>query len=316
MEKLSPMLAEWGSMKFLISEILLCLLAASILGLIIGWLCKGAFARDKLKHREAAWQRKYKEQDDNYRQQVSGSEQKFADMQSRFESNEAEKLSLNSSLEANKSAVHKAHIEVQQLSKRQRDTQDRLQKIIIEKDKEISRLQQESAQGKNTPPRPVGFSSRKPSKPETPTARPQQQPQREQPGSTPNPGTTQAGGRPNVQPIDPGYKPGTQTVGDDLDKTQVLGSEADRSRTAPVTPLSQPTEPTAAPTSGRETVDPQNRPAANSQQTQAGNHTDNTPNRAANTPGSQPAPNTTTQGRRRKRSLWDRVKSTVTKKDD
>ena len=61
-------------MKFLISEILLCLLAASILGLIIGWLCKAAFARDKLMHREDAWRRKYAEREETLQNELKSTQ--------------------------------------------------------------------------------------------------------------------------------------------------------------------------------------------------------------------------------------------------
>jgi len=154
MAKLSPLLAQWGSMKFLITEILLCLLAASILGLIIGWLCKAAFARDKLLHREKAWQKKYREIDDEYAGKLKQSEKDSRTLTKRIGNMEKENQSLHSSLEANESAVHKAHIEVQQLSNRQKDTQGRLEKIIAEKDREISSLLKESTKGKDSPPRP------------------------------------------------------------------------------------------------------------------------------------------------------------------
>lgn len=318
MEKLSPLLAEWGSMKFLISEILLCLLAASILGLIIGWLCKAAFARDKLKHRDDAWRRKYKEREESLQNELTNTQQSAGALEGRIQSIEGENQSLNSSLEANKSAVHKAHIEVQQLSKRQRDTQDRLQKIITEKDREISRLQQESAKGKNRPPRALGFSSRKPAAqqpapapqsqaPASAEERPAQQPQR----------TTSAdphiGGRPTIQ--DPGFKPGTQTSGDDFDKTQVIKNEADRNDMSGTQRTTAPADRTHAAN------------ATNRADNQSGSRADGTNTGANNTAANQPAgpghddTSHTTQTRtvsadRKKRSLWDRMKSSVSKKPE
>jgi len=220
MAKLSPLLAQWGSMKFLITEILLCLLAASILGLIIGWLCKAAFARDKLQHREKAWQKKYREIDDENAVKLKQSEKDTRTLTKRIEHMEKENHSLHSSLEANESAVHKAHIEVQQLSNRQKDTQGRLEKIIAEKDREISSLLKESAKGKDSPPRPYGFSSHKPTEQSAP----------EQAAGTTQPRATRgkAGGIPQPGTIDTGFRPGTQTPVEDFDKTQLIDSHQTR----------------------------------------------------------------------------------------
>jgi len=223
MAKLSPLLAEWGSMKFLITEILLCLLAASILGLIIGWLCKAAFARDKLLHREKAWQKKYREIEDEHEIKLKQSEKDSRTLTKRIGHMEKENHSLYSSLEANESAVHKAHIEVQQLSNRQKDTQSRLEKIIAEKDREISSLLKDSARGKASPPRPYGFSSNKPA--EQPGTEgganrvpPQTQSTRGKAGGIPQPGT-----------VDTGFRPGTQTPAEDFDKTQLIDSHQSKS---------------------------------------------------------------------------------------
>ena len=230
MAKLSPLLAEWGTMKFLITEMALCLLAASILGLIIGWLCKAAFARDKLVLRERAWQNKYSDMEQEYSAQTESAQQEVRMMKSRVESLDAKNKSLGSSLDTNKSAVHKAHIEVQRLSNKQKETHSRLEKIIAEKDREITNLVKASTKGKDTAPRPYGFSSNKP--PETNPTQPQS-PARNRNRATsaadPTPtarGVGGAGGTPGIAHTDDGsFKPGTQQPFDDsdvFDRTQVL----------------------------------------------------------------------------------------------
>ena len=338
MAKLSPLLAEWGSMKFLISEILLCLLAASILGLIIGWLCKAAFARDKLLLREKAWQKKYREIDDEHALKLKQSEKDSRTLTKRIEHMEKENHSLYSSLEANESAVHKAHIEVQQLTNRQKDTQSRLDKIIAEKDREISSLLKESARGKDTPPRPYGFSSNKPAEepgPERSAAPAQPQATRGKAGGIPQPGS-----------IDTGFRPGTQMPAEDFDKTQLIDSQHNRDSRAGFTdqdphdttlrnnPLdnlgneAEPMDQTAA-----YTEDPQWKAPSDSV---SGDHnTTNTRSISANdssrdaerdvTPApskrdSTPRPATSNsdsvsapENGKRKRSLWDRVRDSIGK---
>lgn len=336
MEKLSPLLAEWGSMKFLISEILLCLLAASILGLIIGWLCKAAFARDKLKHRDEAWRRKLAEREEVLQSELKTTQQDAGELKGRMQSIEGENQTLNSSLEANKSAVHKAHIEVQQLSKRQRDTQERLQKIITEKDREISRLQQESAKGKNTPPRALGFTSRKPAKPQpAPPAAPQQPPaQTARPAAAAEPPRTapaaqpNVGGRPDISGQgsnrDPGYRPGTQTGDEDFDKTQALraGGETISIDGHDQTAANQ-TMGNASQQAGGQVKRPQGQAAGRKvgDSTAANVHADHTQQTTGHDANDSSLHNTANPARDvsdhgKKRSLWDRVKSTVTKKPE
>ena len=335
MAKLSPLLAEWGSMKFLITEILLCLLAASILGLIIGWLCKAAFARDKLLHREKAWQKKYREIDDEHALKIKQSEKDSRTLTKRIEKMEKENHSLYSSLEANESAVHKAHIEVQQLSNRQKDTQGRLEKIIAEKDREISSLLKESARGKDSPPRPYGFSSNKPAEqPATPdrvTDRtPPPQPPRGKAGGIPQPGT-----------IDTGFRPGTQTPSEDFDKTQLIDGHQNRAgfnnqdqhdTTLRNDPLDNPggrtdrTEQTGAHAKGPK----RSAPTGSGSSSQSGNRSTETRSTttANDLTGShdstmaspardsiERAADTVSDGKPRKRSLWDRVRESIGKDD-
>ena len=230
MAKLSPLLAEWGTMKFLITEMALCLLAASILGLIIGWLCKAAFARDKLQLRERAWQNKFHEQEQEHSARIDSAQQESRMLSSRVETLDARNKSLGSSLDTNKSAVHKAHIEVQRLSNKQKETHSRLEKIIAEKDREITNLVKASNHGKDTAPRPYGFSSNKP--PEAKPARPQNPARtrnRPAPAAAPAP---RAGGTPGPAHRDEDdFKPGTQQSLDDsdvFDRTQVLDQGNDR----------------------------------------------------------------------------------------
>lgn len=231
-------IAEYSTMKFLIAEILLCLLAASILGLIIGWLCKAAFAREKLNLREDAWNKKLRESDDRHQGEITEAQRQNEELSNRISSVNNQNQTLTSSLEANKSAVHKAHIEVQQLNKKQKDSHERLQKMIAEKDREISKLQRETRKGKDSPPKPFGVSSTKPKSDTSPLKT----------APSPNNAQSSVGGKPNAssqRTADAGFKPGTQANPEfnapssstpkappgtrvrngDLDKTQVIKDE-------------------------------------------------------------------------------------------
>ena len=234
--KLNELLAEYSTMKFLIAEILLCLIAASVLGLIIGWLCKAAFAREKLMERESDWERKLleKEADHERSQEIAKKDQQT--LNQKINELQDNNKSLNQSLEANKSAVHKARIEIQQLNKKQSDTQSKLQTLITEKDREISQLKQENLKGKDTPPRPFGLRSAGNDSNQAPRQNNGARSVKPKPNSfTQN--RSRVGGVPanesQSRSTEKSFKPGTQVGSDELDKTQVIESSNPNNAKAP-----------------------------------------------------------------------------------
>jgi len=318
MAKLSPLLAEWGTMKFLITEMALCLVAASILGLIIGWLCKAAFARDKLLARERAWQNKFHENEQEHKARIESAQQETRVLSSRVEALDARNKTLDSSLDTNKSAVHKAHIEVQRLSNKQKETHTRLEKIIAEKDREITNLVKASNHGKDTVPRPYGFSSNKPpeAKPAKPPS-PARNSSRKAPAAVPAP---RAGGTPGPSQRDTDdFKPGTQRSLDDsdiFDRTQVLDQGNDRMIETGLYTTDNSTysqKPDASGSLPKQSFDdPATTPGQARDERVTSAHSERS--QGASTASNQPSKNVTGKqsenatSKPRKRSLWERVK--------
>lgn len=304
MAKLSPLLAQWGSMKVLIAELAICLLLASLLGLLIGWLCKGAFARDKLMLRERDWEEKYNGIEKRYGSELASNRNNANSLTKRVEAFDSKNKALIASLDANKLAVQKANVQVQRLNNKQKETQTQLEKIIVEKDREISRLQKENARGKDMPPRAYGFSSNKPAE-----VKPLHSNRREAGTDRPSTNRTEtksrsmrdssvAGGTPAISSSEPQqqrFKPGTQRQPDapaQMDKTQQIGS-------------------------GNNTRDTSNARPAENGSSRSTPSLDSTNHEIDATSAIETSPTTDAANKAKpgKRSLWDRVKGTINKDD-
>ena len=301
-------------MKVLIAEIAICLLLASLLGLLIGWLCKGAFARDKLNLKEREWTEKYNGLEQRHKSELSATRKDSDVMSKQVEALDSKNKALAASLDANKLAVQKAHIETQRLDNKQKETHNRLQQVLAEKEREISRLQKENARGKDVPPRAYGFSSNKPAE-----VRPRQSGQRDT--HTDKPAGSQsdvrrqtsrdsnvAGGRPSIgnkkTPQQQSFKPGTQRQQGNISSMERSGPGPNSApqRTQTNVPDNRP--PSAAPAGSGA--------AGDSMQDTVAMESTNHDIDATNAIGSSNTkPGTTTNEtdtKPRKRSLWERVR--------
>ncbi len=312
MAKLSPLLAQWGSMKVLIAEIAICLLLAALLGLLIGWLCKGAFARDKLLLKEREWSEKYTGLERRHEATIASTRNSSEVLGKRVEALDSKNKALAASLDANKLAVQKANVEAQRLGNKQKETHNRLEKIIAEKEREISQLQKENARGKDVPPRAYGFSSNKPAevKPLQSKRRDSrvERPTQTRPDSRQQPGrdSSVAGGKPEIatsksnSPAQTGFKPGTQRQPADTGTNTGQDSSARRSQTN--VPDNRP--PSAVPGKAQTT---QNDTGENMQDTLAMESTNHDID-ATSAIGSSDSTSKDTAAKPRKRSLWERVR--------
>ena len=130
-------------MKFLLIEMLACLVAASVLGLIIGWLLKAAFAREVLMEREAAWSDKQLQLEaDNHQKAELLKDQENVSQQAVGQLSGDNEV-LQNALREHQQAVTSARDDVEALNGRYGEMENRLQAIIRQKDTEILHLQRE-----------------------------------------------------------------------------------------------------------------------------------------------------------------------------
>ncbi len=132
-------------MNLLITEILACLAAASVLGLFCGWMLKAATGKRKLAQATEEFDKKYAALEARTQQDVEHLEDSLQQMGDEVKTLTNSNRSLNDSLRQNEASVYKSRTDAIELNRQQAETQERLQRIIMEKDEELGALKNSNA---------------------------------------------------------------------------------------------------------------------------------------------------------------------------
>ncbi len=132
-------------MNILLIEILACLLAASLLSLFVGWMIRHAMASRELKASNAAWESKHSELELRYKQDTEQLEEQVTKLDNDAQLLAKRNDSISESLRDNEISVHKARADAIELNRQQADTQERLQRIIAQKDDELKLFRERAA---------------------------------------------------------------------------------------------------------------------------------------------------------------------------
>jgi len=132
-------------MNTLVTEILVCLFAAAFFSLFIGWAIRSALASKEIKTANAKWKSKHSELELRYKQDTEQLEEQVANLDKDSKTLAARNKSLGESLRENEIGVHKARADAIELNRQQADTQERLQRIIAQKDEELKMIREGSA---------------------------------------------------------------------------------------------------------------------------------------------------------------------------
>jgi len=132
-------------MNLMIAEILACLVAASMLGLLCGWMIKAATGKRKLVQASENFDKKYAALEARTQQDIEHLEDSLQQMGDEVKTLTSSNRSLNESLRKNEASVYKSRTDAIELNRQQAETQERLQRIIMEKDEELGLLKNSSA---------------------------------------------------------------------------------------------------------------------------------------------------------------------------
>lgn len=132
-------------MTTLLIEILACLFAAAFLSLFIGWAIRGALANNEIKEANAAWESKHSALELRYKQDTEHLEQQVNRLEVDCKQLNTQNASISESLRENEIGVHKARADAIELNRQQAETQERLQRIIAQKDEELKMIRDGSA---------------------------------------------------------------------------------------------------------------------------------------------------------------------------
>jgi len=124
----------------LLIEIIACIFAAAFLSLFIGWAIRSALANREVEAANASWESKHSEMELRYKQDTEHLEDQIQHLQTESQQLASRNENINESLRENEISVHKARADAIELNRQQADTQERLQRIIAQKDEELKRI--------------------------------------------------------------------------------------------------------------------------------------------------------------------------------
>ena len=127
-------------MLSLYSEIIVSILGASLLGLFAGWMIHKSLGKRKLAGTIASWEDRLKEAEENASRDSEHLEDQLQSLSEEVKMLTNTNRSLKETLQDNETVVHQARTDAMKLNRQQAETQERLQRIIQEKEQEISEL--------------------------------------------------------------------------------------------------------------------------------------------------------------------------------
>ncbi len=130
----------------LLIELLAGLLAAGLIGFFVGWMIKRAIAKRRHAVVESDWNEKYKKLELRSHQDSENLEDQLQSIGTEVKTLSGTNRELSDALRNNEVAIHKARTDAIELNHQQADTQERLQRIIKQKEEEIINLRDQSAQ--------------------------------------------------------------------------------------------------------------------------------------------------------------------------
>jgi len=124
----------------LYSEILLCILAASVLGWIVGFMMQRARYKKYLNQHAEKWRSRYAALEESSISDAENLEEQLQSLAKETKSLQVTNRKLTDTLKKNDANIQKSRAETIELNRQHTETHERLQRIIQHKDLEIAEL--------------------------------------------------------------------------------------------------------------------------------------------------------------------------------
>jgi len=136
-------------MLSLFSEIIVSIIGASFLGLFTGLMIQKSLGKRKLAGTVASWEDRLKQAEDDAKRDSEHLEDQLQSLSSEVKTLTESNRSLKDTLQENESVVHQTRTDAMELNRQQAETQERLQRIIQQKELEISELGDQTPDSKS-----------------------------------------------------------------------------------------------------------------------------------------------------------------------
>lgn len=121
----------------LYSEFIACLVAASVLSLFAGWMLSRSSAKKRMSAATRSWERQFQKLEEAGTADTDNLEEKLQDLAGETRTLKATNRVLTDSLKKNDVTIQKARAEAIELNRQNAETQERLQRVIQQKEREI-----------------------------------------------------------------------------------------------------------------------------------------------------------------------------------
>lgn len=122
----------------LYSEFIILLVAASVLSLFVGWMMSRSSSKKRMNAVISSWEKRYKALEETGSADTENLEEQLQEIAGETRALKANNKVLTESLKKNDLTIQKARAEAIELNRQHAETQERLQRIIQQKEKDIS----------------------------------------------------------------------------------------------------------------------------------------------------------------------------------
>lgn len=140
LDQMQPYVSQLQALALLYSEILISLAVAGLLGLFVGWMIKRSSANRILAGTVTKWEKRYAILEETSHTDTDNLEEQLQTIASDAKTLQSSNHLLTDSLKKNDTSIQKSRAEAIELNRQHSETQERLQRIIQQKDREIVEL--------------------------------------------------------------------------------------------------------------------------------------------------------------------------------
>lgn len=134
------LVSQLQSAVVLYAEILACIVAAGLLGWLVGLMMQRSRHERQLSQSDAHWEERYDDLEKSARSDTENLEEQLQSLAKETKSLQATNRALTESLKKNDTNTQKSRAEAIELNRQHTETHERLQRIIQHKDREIAEL--------------------------------------------------------------------------------------------------------------------------------------------------------------------------------
>ncbi len=140
MQQISMFMNQIMPLLSLYSDIIACLAAACVLSLITGWMLHKSKAKKQLNAATRYWEQRYGELEEMARTDAENLEEQLQSMATDSKALQIHNRMLSDSIKSNDSSAQRSRAEAIELNRQHAESQERLQRIIQQKEREILEL--------------------------------------------------------------------------------------------------------------------------------------------------------------------------------